>query len=109
MTVHGRDRELALLDDLVAKAAKGQGGALAVRSGPGLGRTTLLRWAARRAASEFRVVSLPGVRVESKLPRAALGRILPSVPDDLREVFRRIERVLDRYAEQAQARRTAVA
>jgi alanine-synthesizing transaminase len=34
--------------------------------------------------------------------------LLPQ-PDDLREVFRRIERVLDRYAEQAQARRTAVA
>ncbi|QNP41746.1 aminotransferase class I/II-fold pyridoxal phosphate-dependent enzyme [Lysobacter solisilvae (ex Woo and Kim 2022)] len=34
--------------------------------------------------------------------------LLPQ-PDDLREVFRRIERVLDRYAEQAQARRAAVA
>jgi alanine-synthesizing transaminase len=34
--------------------------------------------------------------------------LLPQ-PDDLREVFRRIERVLDRYAEQAQARRSAVA
>ena len=34
--------------------------------------------------------------------------LLPQ-PDDLREVFRRIERVLDRYAEQSRARRTAVA
>lgn len=34
--------------------------------------------------------------------------LLPQ-PDDLREVFRRIERVLARYAEQSRARRTAVA
>ena len=34
--------------------------------------------------------------------------LLPQ-PDDLREVFRRIERVLDRYAEQSRARRAAVA
>lgn len=34
--------------------------------------------------------------------------LLPQ-PDDLREVFRRIERLLDRYAEQSQARHTAVA
>ncbi|QSX78954.1 pyridoxal phosphate-dependent aminotransferase [Agrilutibacter solisilvae] len=34
--------------------------------------------------------------------------LLPQ-PDDLREVFDRIERVLDRYAETAQARRSAVA
>jgi alanine-synthesizing transaminase len=34
--------------------------------------------------------------------------LLPQ-PDDLREVFRRIERVLDRHAEQSRARRTAVA
>ena len=34
--------------------------------------------------------------------------LLPQ-PDDLREVFRRIERVLDRYAEQSRAKRTAVA
>ncbi len=34
--------------------------------------------------------------------------LLPQ-PDDLREVFHRIERVLDRYAEQSRSRRTAVA
>ena len=34
--------------------------------------------------------------------------LLPQ-PDDLREVFRRVERVLDRYAEQNRAKRTAVA
>jgi alanine-synthesizing transaminase len=34
--------------------------------------------------------------------------LLPQ-PDDLREVFRRIERVLDRYAEHSRARRAAVA
>ncbi|GAB3368785.1 pyridoxal phosphate-dependent aminotransferase [Lysobacter rhizosphaerae] len=34
--------------------------------------------------------------------------LLPQ-PDDLREVFRRIERVLDRHAEQNRAKRTAVA
>ena len=34
--------------------------------------------------------------------------LLPQ-PDELREVFARIERVLDRHAERAQARQTAVA
>ena len=34
--------------------------------------------------------------------------LLPQ-PDDLREVFRRVERTLDRYAETARAQRTAVA
>ncbi len=86
MTVHGRDRELDLLDELVAEARNGNGGALAVRSGPGLGRSTLLSWAARRAGADFRVLDLPGIRAEARLPRAGLGRILPAVPDDLREV-----------------------
>ncbi|WP_157963744.1 LuxR C-terminal-related transcriptional regulator [Actinocorallia populi] len=86
MTVHGRDRELDLLDELVVKTRGGHGGALAVRSGPGLGRSTLLRWAARRAGSGFRVLSLPGIRAEARLPRAGLSRILPEVPDDPREV-----------------------
>lgn len=95
MTVHGRDRELALLDELVVKARKGHGGSLAVRSGPGLGRTTLLRWAARRAASDFRVVGLPGVRAEAALPGAGLGRILPSVPDDPRDVLRSLSELAD--------------
>lgn len=88
MAVHGRDRELGLLDELVVRARTGHGGALAVRSGPGLGRSTLLRWAARRAAPDFRVLSLPGIRAEARLNRAGLGRILPDTPDDPRGVRR---------------------
>ncbi|ROO88987.1 regulatory LuxR family protein [Actinocorallia herbida] len=90
MGVHGRDRELDLLDRLVVEARAGRGGALAVRSGPGLGRSTLLRWAARRASPDFRVLSVPGVRVEADLPGAALGRILPGGSEDPLEVHRRL-------------------
>ncbi|MEO3784842.1 LuxR C-terminal-related transcriptional regulator [Actinocorallia sp. B10E7] len=86
MAVHGRDRELDLLDELVVRARTGHGGALAVRSGPGLGRSTLLRWAARRAAPDFRVLSLPGIRAEARLTRAGLGRILSEIPDNPHEV-----------------------
>ncbi len=82
MAVHGRDRELDLLDELVMRARTGRGGALAVRSGPGLGRSTLLRWAARRASTGFRVLSVPGVRAEAGIAGAGVGRILPGTPDD---------------------------
>ncbi|MCD0448599.1 LuxR C-terminal-related transcriptional regulator [Actinocorallia sp. API 0066] len=90
MGVHGRDRELDLLDRLVVSARAGRGGALAVRSGPGLGRSTLLRWAARRASPDFRVLSVPGVRVEAELAGAALGRFLPGGSDAPQDVHRRL-------------------
>ncbi|GAA2797184.1 LuxR family transcriptional regulator [Saccharopolyspora taberi] len=74
--LRGRDRELAALHDLVARARGGAGGALVITGGTGLGRTALLA-AARAEAPGFQVFDLRGVRAESGIPSAGLHRMLP--------------------------------
>ncbi|GAA3228077.1 helix-turn-helix transcriptional regulator [Actinocorallia longicatena] len=96
MAIHGRDREMGVLDDLIVRARTGRGGALALRAGPGLGRSALLHWTARRATG-FRVLSVRGVAAETALPYAALGRLLPAVPASLTDLH-------DQLAEAARTR-----
>jgi class 3 adenylate cyclase len=47
--LYDRERELALLDGALARATQGQGGLVLVEGPPGVGKTTLLREAARQA------------------------------------------------------------
>ncbi len=54
------------------------------------------------------VLVVPGSSFNVPYRNHFRATLLPQ-PDDLREVFRRIERVLDRYAEQSRAQRMAVA
>ncbi|SHM90581.1 AAA family ATPase [Cryptosporangium aurantiacum] len=67
----GRPEVRALLEQVRAH----QGGGLVVQGPPGIGRTSLLRYAAD-AAQGFVVLTAEGVEAESDLPFAALHRLL---------------------------------
>ncbi|RAY17185.1 helix-turn-helix transcriptional regulator [Actinomadura craniellae] len=73
--LYGRDRELAALTELLTRARAGQGGALAILGGPGMGKTALLEAAVRQAA-DFRTLGTRGIRQETALPYAGLHRLL---------------------------------
>ncbi len=94
MQVHGRDAELAALEDLLGQARSGTSGALVLRGDPGIGKTALLAKAAE-LASGFHVISATGAEEESGLPfsglhlllRPALGRVA-ALPDVQAEALR---------------------
>ncbi|MFI2346436.1 AAA family ATPase [Streptomyces sp. NPDC019443] len=69
----GRDRECALLDGLL-ESLPDRGAALLLRGDPGIGKSTLLDYAARRAGS--RVLRARGVESEAVLPCTVLADLL---------------------------------
>lgn len=71
----GRNDEQEALDALLAAARSGRGGALVLRGEPGIGKTTLLQWAAERAP-DLTVLSATGVAAESELLFAGLQQLL---------------------------------
>lgn len=71
----GRARELALIDELLDQARAGEGRTVLFAGEPGLGKTSLLE-AARRRASDFTVLSCCGMEWEAQLPWAALHELL---------------------------------
>ena len=71
----GRGAERARIDELLMAARDGRGAALVVRGEPGIGKTTLLDYAAERAEG-VRVLRTLGVESESELPFAALHELL---------------------------------
>ena len=72
----GRDREIAVIDELVGRVKDG-GGALLIRGDAGIGKSALLARATERAeAAGFRVLRAVGVRTEANLPFAGLHQIL---------------------------------
>ena len=77
--LHGRDRELEIVGALLDRVRDGDGGALAVLAGPGLGKTALLEAAAVRAGTGFRTLRARGVRQECSVPYAGLHRLLHPV------------------------------
>src|SRR4051794_30709847 len=70
----GRTRERALLDAMLAKAHSSHSAVLVIRGEPGIGKTELLRYAARQAAG-LRVAEVDGVQAEMELPFAAIQRL----------------------------------
>jgi DNA-binding CsgD family transcriptional regulator len=80
MRLHGREAELAVLDDLLSKARAGNSGALVVRGDPGIGKTALLAAAVDRADG-FRIIRAAGVEEEAELPYAGLHLLLRPVLD----------------------------
>jgi len=69
--LRGRHRELAVLDGLLGKARAGTSGVLVLRGEPGIGKTALLDYVARRADG-FKVDQVCGVQSEMELPFAGL-------------------------------------
>jgi predicted ATPase len=78
----GRSRERERLDALLAQARDGQSGVLVIRGEPGIGKTALLRYAARQA-SGLRTAEVVGVQAEMELPFAAIHRLCAPMLDGL--------------------------
>ena len=77
-----REQELQFIDGLLAGARKAEGGALVLRGGPGIGLTTLLDHAGG-AASDMRVIRVPGVETEFHLAFAGLQQLCAPLLDGL--------------------------
>ncbi|MFI6501273.1 ATP-binding protein [Nonomuraea typhae] len=79
--LHGRDTELATIDQLLAEARDGRPGALILRGEAGIGKSALLDHAA--AAAQGRVLRATALESEAELPYAALHLLLRPGPDRL--------------------------
>src|SRR3954452_18660390 len=77
-----RTGEREVLDRLLAQARKGQSAVLVIRGEAGIGKTALLRYAARQA-SGFRVAQVAGVEAEMELPFAGVHQLCAPVLDQL--------------------------
>ena len=76
----GRTSERELLDGLLARVRGGESEVLVIRGEAGVGKTALLRYAARQA-SGFRVAELTGVEAEMELPFAGIHQLCGSMLD----------------------------
>ena len=70
----GRTGERAVLDRLLEQAREGRSGALVIHGEAGVGKTALVRYAARQA-SGFRVAEISGVESELELAYAGLHQL----------------------------------
>src|SRR4051794_2531173 len=78
----GRTSEREALDGLLAKARGGQSDVLVLRGEAGIGKSALLRYAARQA-SGFRVMEVTGVEAEMELPFAGTHQLCAPMLDRL--------------------------
>lgn len=92
--LRGRDRELAELDGLVARARARRSGALVVSGEAGVGKTALLDRLAARAGSSLRLARMAAAEAEVELPYAGLqllcGHMMDAaerLPDAQREAL----------------------
>ena len=90
----GRSVERDVLDRLLETARGGQSAVLLIRGEAGIGKTALVRYAARQAAG-FRVAQIAGVEAEMELPFAGLHRLcapmlaqLDALPDPQQNALR---------------------
>ncbi|MFC4114254.1 AAA family ATPase [Nonomuraea zeae] len=76
--LHGRSRETAAIERLLAQARAGHSGVLVIRGRPGSGKSALLAHAAHaaRAAGGARRLSATGAEAEAGLPFAAAHLLL---------------------------------
>src|SRR5262245_64092724 len=77
-----RTREREVLDELLAHVRDGQSAVLVVRGEPGIGKSELLRYAARQALG-FRVAQITSVEAEMELPFAAIHQLCAPLLDHL--------------------------
>jgi DNA-binding CsgD family transcriptional regulator len=80
--LHGRDRECAVLDDLLAQVRGGGGGVLLLRGEPGIGKTALLGYLVE-AGSGLRLLRCAGVESEMELPFAGLHELCAPILEGL--------------------------
>ncbi len=78
----GRISECRRLDGMLAQARDGRSAILVIRGEPGIGKTALLRYAARQA-SGLRVAQVEGIQAEMELPFAAIHRLCVPMLDAL--------------------------
>ena len=71
MRLRAREHETEALAALLERARRGEGGALVVRGGAGVGKTTLLDWALEQAHG-FRALEASGAEFEMELAFAGL-------------------------------------
>ena len=77
-----RTSEREVLDRLLAQGREGQSAVLVIRGEAGIGKTALLRYAARQAAG-FRVAKVAGVEAEMELPFAGIHQLCAPLLDQL--------------------------
>jgi DNA-binding CsgD family transcriptional regulator len=77
-----RTSERDALDRLLERVREGQSGVLVIRGEAGIGKTALLRYAARRA-SGFRVAQVTSVEAEMELPFAGIHQLCAPLLDHL--------------------------
>src|SRR3954447_14491300 len=77
-----RTSEREVLDRLLARAREGHSAVLVIRGEAGIGKTALLRYAARHA-SGFRVAQVNGVQAEMELPFAGIHQLCAPLLDQL--------------------------
>lgn len=71
----GRERELLIINEVLAAPRLGKSSRLIIRGQPGIGKTALLEYATTQAAS-MQVLSARGVEFEADLPFAGLHELL---------------------------------
>ena len=81
----GREAEQRRIDQLLQQAMAGSSGVLVLRGDPGIGKTTLIDYAASRAGS-MRVLRATGIEAENDLGFAGLYSLLRPVADYLKGV-----------------------
>ena len=78
----GRASEREVLDGLLTRVRGGESEVLVLRGDAGVGKTAMVRYAARQA-SGFRVAELTGVEAEMELPFAATHQLCATMLDRL--------------------------
>lgn len=81
--LHGREREIAALAQVVADARAGRSATLVLCGERGIGKSALLDHLAARESSGARVVRVDGVSGERDLPFAAVQRLCAHFREDL--------------------------
>ncbi|WP_252374793.1 MULTISPECIES: ATP-binding protein [unclassified Nonomuraea] len=100
--LYGRSAEIAALDEVVARARDGSGGAVVLRGTTGAGKTALLDAAAARGGA-MRVLRTTGVESERDLAFAALHQALRPVTGSL-DALPEPQRAVEGLSESAAAR-----
>jgi DNA-binding NarL/FixJ family response regulator len=81
--LRGREVQQAIIDALLSQARTGASGALVLRGEPGIGKTTLLDYAADLAQGDMPVLRAVGVESEAELPFAGLHQLTRPALDHL--------------------------